>query len=493
MIFNSLTFLVFLIIVVLGYWFLNRQLRIWLIFLSSILFYGFWRWEFLPLIFFSTIIDYLVSLELDKVPNSNQRKRKRLLFLSLALNLGLLFYFKYLIFFTDNLYSLAHLIGFSFDKPILQIILPLGISFYTFQTISYTVDVYRRHTKPIKNFALYGSYVTFFPQLVAGPILRVEEVANQLSERPTFQLLFLSEGLKRILYGLFLKVVLADNIAPLIDAGFSMSSGVLSAIDVWTLAFLFGFQIYFDFAGYSHIAIGCAKLMGINFPENFNFPYASRSFKSFWKRWHISLSSWIRDYLYLPLAGASVISAQQKSKGGIDINEYNKVTSQSKKDRALFLTWAIMGLWHGANWTFVFWGVYHAVMIYLERFFSNVRQQFQFFSKPFVGWAITIPLAMLGWIPFRANSMQDTLVMFQKVFNPFQYGYYSLRENTFLVTFILFLFITIAYLLSEYDKRTDLNSNRILRYGFETIKYTIIFILVFIFFRPVNQFIYFQF
>ena len=213
--------------------------------------------------------------------------------------------------------SVGNVMGLKLNSPAFRIILPLGISFYTFQTISYSVDVYRRHTRAVRDFALYGSYVTFFPQLVAGPILRAEEVVSQLRTRAPFDLHFITEGISRILQGLFLKVVLADNIAPLVDAGFNIDVQAMSAVDTWCLAFLFGFQIYFDFAGYSHIAIGCAKLMGITFPENFNFPYAARSFKSFWRRWHISLSSWIRDYLYLPLLGVEVMDPVSKSTGGL--------------------------------------------------------------------------------------------------------------------------------------------------------------------------------
>ena len=211
-------------------------------------------------------------------------------------------------FFAENFSGLASLFGIEIqiDTFFYNIILPLGISFYTFQTISYTVDVYRGFIKAEKEFVLFATYVTFFPQLVAGPILRAKEVIPQLDKKPLFKLDDLKSGLRKITFGLFLKVVLADNIAPLVDVGFSSDPNLLSAIDVWTLAFLFGFQIYFDFAAYSFIAIGCARVMGMTFPENFNFPYSSISPKEFWKRWHISLSSWIRDYLYLPLAGSKV-------------------------------------------------------------------------------------------------------------------------------------------------------------------------------------------
>ena len=214
MIFNSLTFIFFLVIVCLLYWNLKFNFRIWLIFLSSLCFYGFWKVEFLSVILISTVLDYFIALKLGETPQEEKKRRIRLLLVSLIVNFGLLFYFKYLIFFTDNIFFLAEFIGLEYSKPIINIILPLGISFYTFQTVSYSIDVYRGHTKPIKNFALYGSYVTFFPQLVAGPILRAEEVVSQLKQRAKFKIEFINEGVKRILYGLFLKVVLADNIAP---------------------------------------------------------------------------------------------------------------------------------------------------------------------------------------------------------------------------------------------------------------------------------------
>ncbi len=232
--------------------------------------------------------------------------RRFWLFVSLLGNLGSLFYFKYLGFALTNLQMVVDVFGLEWRLPHPDILLPLGISFYTFQTMSYTIDVYRGFIKAEKDLLLFSTYVVFFPQLVAGPILRAVEVIPWLLKKPHWEWSNLSIGIKRILGGLFLKVVLADNIAEFVDVGFGVDVGYLSAIDVWTLAFLFGFQIYFDFSAYSHIAIGSAKLMGIDFPENFNFPYFSTSAREFWKRWHISLSSWIRDYLYLPLCGVKV-------------------------------------------------------------------------------------------------------------------------------------------------------------------------------------------
>ena len=249
---------------------------------------------------------YYTAIQIEKTPLANKKRRKQLLAITLIVNLGLLGYFKYLYFFTENVNYFFDSTGIDINFPLYKILLPFGISFYTFETISYTMDVYRGHIKAEKSFVNYGLFVTFFPKLVAGPIQRASELLEQLKNRPAFQTQFLAEGTKRILYGLFLKVFLADNISPLVDEAFAADLSSLSAIDVWTMAFLFGFQIYFDFSAYSHIAVGCAKLMGINIPENFNFPYLASSFKDFWKRWHISLSSWNRDYLYLPLAGVKV-------------------------------------------------------------------------------------------------------------------------------------------------------------------------------------------
>ena len=491
MIFNSVTFVIFLIIAVSMYWVLPRRSRLYFIFLSSLTFYGFWRWEFLSIVLLSTFLDYFVSLSIAKTPKENVRKRQGLVLLSLLTNLGLLVYFKYTYFIVDNLnWIFTYATGETLS--IMEIVLPLGISFYTFQTISYTIDVYRDHIKPEKDFVLYGCYVTFFPQLVAGPILRASEVIEQLKIRPKFNIEFISEGLKRVFKGFFLKVVLADNIAPLVDAGFAVEVNSLGALDVWTLAFLFGFQIYFDFSGYSHIAIGCAKMMGISFPENFNYPYASGSFKAFWKRWHISLSSWIRDYLYLPLASVKVIDRSLKSQGGIGSEPIVKSLSKGKQNKALFLTWAIMGLWHGANWTFVIWGVYHAIMVFAERILSPARKKVSFLSNSVVGWCITIPLAMLAWIPFRAANVSDTLTMFHKIISPSGYLQMALRENLYLIAFLLYVMVTLSYLYTTYFEER-INQRPPVRFVVNTVKYSIMFILVFTFFRPISQFIYFQF
>ena len=486
MIFNSTTFILFLTLVVLLYWILPGNTRMWMVLIASCIFYGFWRWEFLSVMFVSALTDYFTALAIGRTPDQNVIKKNWLLSITLVVNLGLLAYFKYLYFFTENLNGLFHVIGFTFQFPLIQVILPFGISFYTFETISYTVDVYRGLVKPEKNFLNYALFVTFFPKLVAGPIQRAAELLPQLKDRPLFRLEFLSEGLKRILYGLFLKVVMADNISPLVDEGFASNPSSLSAVDVWTLAFLFGFQIYFDFSAYSHIAVGSAKLMGISIPENFNYPYIASSFKDFWKRWHISLSSWIRDYLYLPLSGVKV----SKTTGTGGIGESLDSSNRIAKNKSLFLTWAIMGLWHGANWTFVFWGLYHATLIFLERKLKPIRNRFSFLNRALAGWIFTIPLAMLSWIPFRAKNLADTFAMLGKLVNPTQYRFYTMRENTYLIAALMLFLFLITYFVDQTDKKF---SYPIPRFVLNCVKFTIIVLFVFTFLRPISQFIYFQF
>jgi alginate O-acetyltransferase complex protein AlgI len=484
-IFNSVTFLIFLAIAVGLYWLLPRRPRLWMLFLASLTFYGFWRVEFLPVMLASTLVDYAAARAIHA--SDDPRRRRVLLGLSLVVNLGLLFYFKYLIFFASNGAGLLRSIGFDVGDPHWNIILPLGISFYTFQTISYTVDVYRRLIKPEREFVVYACYVTFFPQLVAGPILRAREVIHQLNLRPRFQIADFAIGIRRILFGLFLKVVMADNLAPQVDSGFAQSVETLGALDVWTLAFLFGFQIYFDFSAYSHIALGSARLMGIHFPENFNFPYLATSPRDFWKRWHISLSSWIRDYLYLPLMGEAV---RDDSRGGLAAAVDD--ARVQRRTRSLFLTWAIMGLWHGSNWTFVLWGVYHAALVYAHRILTPWLPDLPKRVRATAGWAVTLPLAMLGWIPFRAESLHDALLMWSRIFVPSEYLVLAMRENVYLVAALVLL----STLAAAAVKRlvVPLLAPRPVAFALaQTASYSLMIALIFVFLRPISQFIYFQF
>ncbi len=481
MLFNSLVYIFLLLFVVILFWLTEQKIRPFIIFLASLFFYGFWKIEFIPLLLFSTFCSWWFALQIYK---HREKKRKKLMIIALSIIIGILFIFKYLIFFTENTVNLLNLIGGNFSQISLNIILPLGISFYTFQSISYVVDVYKRKIKPEKKFILYGCYITFFPQLVAGPILRANEVIYQFKKKNKFDLNIFYEGARRIVYGLFLKVVLADNIYILVDKGFALPLDSLSGIDVWTLAFLFGFQIYFDFSGYSHIALGSAKLIGIHFPENFNFPYLSNSPKEFWKRWHISLSSWVRDYVYFTLSG---IKSENKSTEGLV-----KVVENKKDIKPLFITWVIMGFWHGANWTFLLWGIYHAIIIILYRSLKSFVSINSDNLKFIIGWLITTPLIMLSWIPFRSDSLESTFIMWGKVLNPLEYTFLSLHENVYLVCAIIFLGIIFFYLFKKLLISSNFFSKNLIFMG-DIIYIATIFALTFIFFSPIKQFIYFQF
>jgi len=487
MIFNSVTYLLFLSLVVCLFWLLPQRSRLWMIFVSSLVFYGFWRPEFVMLMICSAGTDFIAARCMEG--DVHQSVRRRWLALSLTVNLGLLFYFKYLLFVVGNAVVVFHFFGVNVNTPVLDIVLPLGISFYTFQTISYVVDVYRRNIVAEKDFLLYGCFVTFFPQLVAGPILRGNELLNQLAKKPTFHLSTFASGLQRILLGLFLKVVIADNIAPFVDEGFSASVSLMSAIDVLTLAFLFGFQIYCDFSAYSHIALGSARLMGIHFPENFNFPFIARSPKEFWQRWHISLSSWVRDYLYLPLIGSRV---GDRSAGGLSSAGEGRVKGQRHPVLALFIAWGVMGFWHGANWTFLFWGLYHATFIVAYRVSKPLRLRLPMQIRDFGGWGITLVIGMLAWIPFRSRSLENTLDMFAILMIPYNYTWLGMRENNYIIATVLMLSFLLAWF--AHLKKTQIEAlPALLFFALETAFVSVVIALVFVFLRPATQFIYFQF
>ena len=366
------------------------------------------------MILFSAAVDYFAAAAIFRI--SERRIRRRYLFLSLSVNLGLLVLFKYSYFIANNIQSIADLFNLSLHGLGIDIILPLGISFYTFQTISYTIDVYRGVSKPVNNFITFLAYVIFWPQLIAGPILRASEVIPQFENLTRFSSSSFVTGIKLITSGLFLKVVLADNIAPMVDEAFAVSAGSLGALDVWVASFLFGFQIYFDFAGYSSIAIGSAKLLGFDFPDNFNWPYLAKGPKEFWGRWHISLSSWIRDYLYLPLCGEAF---RTRSTGGI-AQAGSRAGQSAGRTRALFVTWFLMGLWHGAAWNFALWGIYHAAVIFAYRRVKILKQLSEF--SGILSWIVMLLIAMAGWISFRAESLAQAVGMYTTICNPLSYG-----------------------------------------------------------------------
>jgi D-alanyl-lipoteichoic acid acyltransferase DltB (MBOAT superfamily) len=464
-------------------------LRVWgqkWLLLASIVFYGFWKVEFLALIIFSAFVDYYVSLRIHDA--RTEQRRKLWLYTSIIIQLGLLVFFKYTYFIADNFFMIGRLIGQDWRTTLWQITLPLGISFYTFVSLSYTIDVYRRLLEPVRDFGLYLTYVLFWPHMIAGPILRGHELITQLKRGHRFSAENALVGIKQIIAGLFLKVALADQLAPLVDAAFSAKPALLGGLDVWTMAFGFGFQIYFDFAGYSLVAIGSARLLGIHFPENFNWPYIAVSPRDFWKRWHITLSAWVRDYLYLPLSGARF---EDRSSGGIDIQVEQSRESAFKLTSALFISWFIMGLWHGASWNFALWGLWHASLIYLYRqtkdWFAGIRGR----AAVVLGWCWTLPAVMLAWIPFRAGSVQQTVELLEKIVMPQSYLRLSFRENFYLFVFLLLDGMLGCAFLTKLDR--PWLHRPIVRRGAEVAVLSLMIFFVFIFLKPANQFIYFQF
>ena len=393
MLFNSIDFAIFLPIVFLLYWFVankNLKLQNLLVVAASYLFYGWWDWRFLSLILFSTLVDYAIGQALRD--EENQRKRKLLLWSSIIINLGFLGFFKYYNFFLDNFITAFTFFGQEIKANSLNIILPVGISFYTFQTLSYSIDVYKRKLEPTKDFIAFSAFVSFFPQLVAGPIERATHLLPQFYKKRTFDYPKAVDGMRQILWGLFKKIVIADNCAEFANQIFNNSADMNGSTLVLGALF-FTFQIYCDFSGYSDIAIGTSRLFGFDLMQNFNFPYFSRDIAEFWRRWHISLSTWFRDYVYIPLGG---------SRGGIGM-----------KIRNTFIIFIVSGFWHGANWTFIIWGALNAIYFLPLLLTNNNRNhigtiaQGRFLPslKEFSFMMLTFGLTVFAWIFFRAENV----------------------------------------------------------------------------------------
>jgi len=483
MLFNSLTYIAFMLLAAPLTIFGPAMVRKLVLLAGSLMFYAFWRVDFTLLVVFSGVVDYVCSLRIDATEST--RVKKSWLMVSLVVNLGLLVFFKYTYFIVGTTQSIFEVLGMSMQVELPRILLPLGISFYTFQTISYTIDVYRGVQKPVRDLPLFLTYVMFWPQLVAGPVLRASEVIPQLEvyARPGFE--DVVAGVEDVIAGLFKKAVLADTIAGIVDYGFAQPVHGLGMLDVWTLAFAFGLQIYFDFSGYSQIAIGSARLMGFKFPRNFDWPYMAVNPREFWKRWHISLSAWIRDYLYLPLTGSKFRTA---STGGIDVKQG---PTTARKDAALFATWFIMGLWHGANWTFAVWGLWHALLIWLYRVSEPVRVRLPRFVRSSLGWMVTLGLCMLGWLFFRSQSVGDAVSMLGRAFDVTALGRMSMRENHYLITGIFFAGLLVVASFGAANRK--LRVPAIAQVGAMAMAHGVMLFALFLMLRPVKQFIYFQF
>ena len=419
MLFNSLTFFCFLPIVFVLYWSVRTNLRVQNIFLlfASYVFYGWWDVRFLTLIIASTAVDFILGKIMDTA--SSSVKRKLLISASMIFNLGLLGVFKYYNFFIENFVVLSDRMGLSTNLVLLKIILPVGISFYTFQTMSYTIDIYRKKLKHTSDFIAFAAFVGYFPQLVAGPIERAAHLLPQLGEIRVFNSTNAANGLRQALWGFFKKVVIADAVAPLVDLAFSNPESY-SSLALILGAVLFSIQIYCDFSGYSDIAIGISKLFGIELKQNFRTPYFSRDIGEFWRRWHISLSTWFRDYIYIPLGG---------SKG-----------STALKIRNTFAIFLVSGFWHGANWTFIFWGLINALLFIPLMLSKGNRKHLDHATLKDTHKIIwTFTLTTLAWIFFRADSLSEAMDYLQQIIRV--HGGLSLTVKPSLLLFITLLII----------------------------------------------------
>ncbi len=482
MLFNSIDFAIFLPLVFILYWFVtnkNLKLQNFLIVFASYVFYGWWDWRFLSLIIFSTLVDFLVGVGLSK--QENQKKRRLLLFTSIFVNLGFLGFFKYYNFFLDNFVDAFTFFGFPIKANSLNIILPVGISFYTFQTLSYSIDVYRRKLQPTKDFIAFVAYVSFFPQLVAGPIERATNLLPQFYKKRNFDYSKAVDGLRLILWGLFKKIVIADSCAVFADMIFNNSADYSGSTLVFGALF-FTFQIYGDFSGYSDIAIGTARLFGFDLMRNFAFPYFSRDIAEFWRRWHISLSTWFRDYLYIPLGG---------SRGGLLM-----------KVRNTFIIFVVSGFWHGANWTFIIWGALNAIY-FLPLLLSNknrnnmeivAKGKFMPSFKDIISISSTFGLTVFAWIFFRAKNIGHAFSYISEIFSSSLFTIPKFKgignPMTTIILVIIFVFIEWIGREEQYAIQSiGIKWKKPFRYAF----YYAIIIAIFWFGGKEQQFIYFQF
>jgi alginate O-acetyltransferase complex protein AlgI len=486
MLFNSVNFLVFFAIVFFLYWNFQKEVKYQniLLFLSSYLFYSFWDWRFLFMLFFSTFLDFSLGIKLQNT--DNLKKRKIILFIGIFVNLSILCLFKYFDFFSTSIGDFLNQIGFNINSHTLNLIIPVGISFYTFHGVSYLIDIYNQRTNAEKSFINYAVFVSFFPLLIAGPIERATHLLPQIQKKRNFNYNQGVDGLRQILWGLFKKVVIADNCSPLVDEIFTNSSNYNGSI-LFIGAVLFAFQIYGDFSGYTDIALGLARLLGFELMQNFSFPYFSRDIAEFWRRWHISLSSWFRDYVYIPLGG---------SRG-------NKI----KVIRNVFVIFILSGFWHGANWTFIFWGFLNALYFIPILLIKRNRKNLDIvaldsnFPSPYELFSIfyTFFLTCIAWVFFRSNTIFQAFGFIKKIFlESLDFSSYKLTfgylryQIGFITVLYLIIFIIVEwrgrrgkFALSEYHKF----NSRFLRFVF----YLFLIFSITFFSGNEHQFIYFQF
>lgn len=473
MLFNTLDFAVFFPLVLLLYWTIfKRSLKLQNIYLIAVsyIFYAFWDYRFLSLIFASSLVDFLVGQRIAAAAKKGHRKL--FLVISLVFNLGLLFTFKYFNFFVETFVDAFSIFGTGFNYASWQILLPVGISFYTFQTLSYTIDVYRNKIEPTKDPVAFFAFVSFFPQLVAGPIERASNLLPQFFAARSFDREKSSDGLRLILGGLFKKMVIADNCALYVNSIFE-NYHTASGSTLFFGAVFFAFQIYGDFSGYSDIAIGTARLMGFRLMKNFNYPYLAQNMSDFWRRWHISLSTWFRDYVYIPLGGSRV--------------------SRTRLILNVLIVFVVSGLWHGANLTFVFWGFVHALFVLPVILYFKKDAQFKQGRhwptlREFFNISGTFLIVVIAWVFFRAETMSDAFQYLNIVFSS---SLFIMPEISKIAVILLFLYMVLEWIQRDRDHVLDIAyiEYKPLRYA---IYYSVIF-CIFYFAGDLQPFIYFQF
>ena len=481
MLFNSGHFLLFFPIVLILYFSTPSKYRWVLLLAASYYFYMAWEAIYISLILISTVVDFLVARSMSR--ESNPSRRKMLLWLSLTTNIGLLAFFKYLDFFADNVNQLLDWMSLDYMIPASSFLLPMGISFYTFQTMAYTIDVYNKKIEAEKHFGYFALYVSYFPQLVAGPIERAQNLLHQFRLHFAFDYERASAGLKQMLWGFFKKMVIADRISLMVNTVYSNPEAMDPSV-LLLATFLFAFQIYCDFSGYSDIAIGASKIMGIKLMDNFRTPYLSSNISEFWSRWHISLSTWFRDYLYIPLGGNRVVKWRWY---------YN-----------LMLVFIVSGFWHGANWTFIMWGALHGTYLIFALLFKRFKKRLRDFSMDnglgkldkCASIAITFILVLIAWVYFRAANISEANLIVSRLLS-IDYSLSELKQfllieggvKTLGMLFLLGIFILIDPFMDAVIKNQKRLSSRASYLVYSTIA---VLILIAGSFGKVD-FIYFQF
>jgi alginate O-acetyltransferase complex protein AlgI len=466
--FNSYFFWVFFAIVYLLYRLLPHRGQNLMLLVSSYVFYGWWDWRFLFLIGFSTLLDYVSAIYIESA--RTQRRKKTLLVVSICVNLGFLGFFKYYGFFATQCQALLATLGFQASLPVMQVILPVGISFYTFNSMSYVIDVYRGLVKAERDLPLYALYVSYFPHMVAGPIQRAQTLLPQLAAPRRHQAQDFTEGLYYVLIGLFKKIVIADNMAPIANAIFTSDPAALTGPEIMAGVYAFAFQIYGDFSGYSSMAQGISKWMGITLATNFRMPYFSVSPSDFWRRWHITLSTWLRDYLYIPLGG---------NRGK---------TWQTYKN--LLLTMFLGGLWHGAGWTFIAWGTFHGGILCAYRPFEKKTPARPSPWKRALAMVLMFHLVCFGWLLFRARSIGQVWAMIVQTATHFQMTPFAAH------CLISVLFFCLPLLVYEWwlERKDNLLALTAVRWPWRSAAYSYaVLMLWFLAAEEAHEFIYFQF